>query len=298
MKNKPLISVLMTVYNRDKYIAEAIESVIDSTYQNWELIITDNCSTDKSYEIAEKFEKKDSRIKVFKNEKNLGQFPNRNRAVTHAKGKYIKYLDSDDTIYPFGLKTMVDAMEQFPEAGIGLPYTQWVTSKHYPFLVQSNIALIDHFFKSNFLAFGPSATIYRRDFFNKIGGFENKYKVVADFAFTLKAVCESPVVCFQRDLIWWRNHEEQEFSTKSSEFIEVYFPALKNNILSEQCPLNESEKQIIIRNSKNINARKVIKLMMKFKFKISKKIIKYFELSFSDFIKAFRRNRKLPTTKI
>ena len=96
---RPLVSVLMTSYNRENYIGEAIQSVIDSTYQNWELIICDDGSTDNTLAIAQGFAKQDDRIKIFINEKTLGDYPNRNRAASHAQGKYIRYLDSDDYIY-------------------------------------------------------------------------------------------------------------------------------------------------------------------------------------------------------
>ena len=64
--------------------------------------------------IAKSYEQKDARIKVYVNDKNLGDYPNRNKAASYAKGKYIKYLDADDLIYPHGLEVMVHTMEQFP----------------------------------------------------------------------------------------------------------------------------------------------------------------------------------------
>ena len=117
---QPLVSVLMTAYNREQYIGEAIQSVLDSTYTNFELIIVDDCSNDATVSIAKGYESKDKRIKVYVNEKNLGQFPNRNCAASYARGKYLKYLDSDDTIMNFGLGYCVEQMEKFPEAGMGM----------------------------------------------------------------------------------------------------------------------------------------------------------------------------------
>src|SRR5258708_39815278 len=108
MKSDPLVSILMTAYNREKYIAEAIESVLTSSYTNFELIIVDDCSTDNTLTIAKSYEKNDARIKVYLNEKNLKDYPNRNRAASHAKGKYIKYLDYDDKINNWGLANGVD----------------------------------------------------------------------------------------------------------------------------------------------------------------------------------------------
>lgn len=75
---RPLVSVLMTAYNRDKFIAEAIESVLASSFKDLELIIVDDCSTDKTLDIAKTFQQIDTRIKVFRNEENLGDYTNRN----------------------------------------------------------------------------------------------------------------------------------------------------------------------------------------------------------------------------
>ena len=113
--NIPLVSVLMTAYNREKYIAEAIESVLASTYTHFELIIVDDRSADQTVSIAKEYETRDQRIKVYVNEENLGQFPNRNKAATYARGKYIKYLDSDDRLYDFSLDYCVNMMEKNPE---------------------------------------------------------------------------------------------------------------------------------------------------------------------------------------
>jgi glycosyltransferase involved in cell wall biosynthesis len=134
--NNIKVSILTTVYNRDKYIAACIESVLASTYQNWELIIVDDVSSDTSVAIARAYEQKDARIKVYVNDKNLGDYPNRNKAASYAKGKYIKYLDADDIIYPHGLEIMVNTMEQFPEAGLGISQKVVEDVKPYPFIMQ------------------------------------------------------------------------------------------------------------------------------------------------------------------
>src|ERR1017187_1015293 len=118
--DSPLVSVLMTAYNREKYIGEAIESVLASSYADFELIIVDDCSTDSTVAIARSYEARDKRIKVFVNEKNLGDYVNRNEAAKFGSGKYLKYVDSDDLIYPYGLDVMVKAMEQFPDAALGI----------------------------------------------------------------------------------------------------------------------------------------------------------------------------------
>ena len=118
----PLISVIMPVYNREKYIGEAIESVLSQTYKNWELIIIDDGSTDTTYKIISEYANKDSRIKIFKNNINLGISPSRNKGLMFAKGKYIGILDSDDIILP---ETLEKCLPYFNDK-IKLIYTNYV----------------------------------------------------------------------------------------------------------------------------------------------------------------------------
>ena len=118
-QEQPLVSVLMTAYNREQYISTAIESVLSSTFKNFELIIVDDGSKDKTVEIAKSYAAMDSRVKVIINEKNLGDYPNRNKAAYYANGKYLKYVDADDYIYPWGLELLIKMMEAFPNAGWG-----------------------------------------------------------------------------------------------------------------------------------------------------------------------------------
>ena len=93
---KPLISIIMPAYNSERYIRESLGSVMHQTYKNWELIVVDDGSKDKTSEIVEEAQKNDSRIKLYKNERNLGVSMTRNRAISLASGKWIAFLDSDD----------------------------------------------------------------------------------------------------------------------------------------------------------------------------------------------------------
>ena len=91
---KELVSIIMPSYNTGKFIEETINSVINQTYNNWELIIVDDCSNDNTDEIVKSI--KDSRIVYLKNEKNSGAAVSRNKALKEAKGRWIAFLDSDD----------------------------------------------------------------------------------------------------------------------------------------------------------------------------------------------------------
>src|SRR6478672_1974057 len=151
--NSPLLSVLMTAYNRELYIAEAIQSVVESGYENFELIIVDDGSKDKTVSIAEQYAATDHRIRVFVNEKNLGDYPNRNQAAGYANGEFITYVDSDDKILPGGFQQCIDAMSAFPQAGIGMQLHENKPSK--AFYLNKREALYRHFFIKPCLTIGP-----------------------------------------------------------------------------------------------------------------------------------------------
>ena len=106
-----LVSIIMPSYNTAPYIAETIGSVLKQTYQNWELIIIDDCSSDNTDQIVKPFFS-DERIKYIKNEKNSGAAVSRNRALREAKGKWIAFLDSDDLWMSEKLEKQISFMEK------------------------------------------------------------------------------------------------------------------------------------------------------------------------------------------
>jgi glycosyltransferase involved in cell wall biosynthesis len=107
-KDKPLVSVVLAVYNRERYVAEAIESILTQTYSNLELLIVNDGSTDKSDLIIKQYMKKDKRIKYISSKTNLGQSGARNVAICQAHGDFIAISDSDDLCMKNRLKTQID----------------------------------------------------------------------------------------------------------------------------------------------------------------------------------------------
>lgn len=232
--NKPLVSVLMTVYNRQDYIAEAIQSVLDSSCTDWELVIVDDGSVDQSYEIAQRIAVGNTKVRLFRNETNLGQFANRDRAASLAKGKYIKYLDSDDLIYPHGLQVMVDAMEKFPEAAFGMP---GLPNGEVPYPVKHDgyEGVRKHFLEGNYFAFGPSALIFKKESFEAIGGFGDNPYVGSDTEIMIRLANKFDYVTMSPSLIWWRSHDQQEIKQGHSSnqyYLEGYH---RTRAMIEEC---------------------------------------------------------------
>lgn len=109
---EPIVSIIMPSYNSEDFLEKAIQSVVDQTYTNWELLVIDDGSKDRSLAIAEEFAKKDTRVKMIRNEENLGIAKTRNKGIQLAKGKYIAFLDSDDSWEVQKLAVQVAVMEE------------------------------------------------------------------------------------------------------------------------------------------------------------------------------------------
>lgn len=108
--DKPLVSIIMPTYNSERFVSEAIKSVQTQDYKNWELLITDDCSTDSTTEIIRKFAMADSRIKLYELSQNSGAAVARNNSLALANGKYIAFLDSDDFWFKNKLEIQLNFM--------------------------------------------------------------------------------------------------------------------------------------------------------------------------------------------
>lgn len=242
--SKPLVSVLTTCFNRESYIGQAIQSVLGSDYQNFELIVVDDHSTDNTLELVRQFAALDNRIRVYQNEKNLGDYNNRNRAASYAHGKYIKYLDSDDIIYSHGLGIMVESMERFSDAGFGLSSLA-DDDKPLPTQVSPRIAYLEHFGRYRHFDRSPGSAIIRRDIFNQVGGFSGK-RYIGDYELWFKLARHYNLVKFQRDLCWDRTHSNKESTSGFDKGHHRRQKAVLDVALDHpECPLTNEDKRLI-----------------------------------------------------
>ena len=117
---QPLVSIVTPVYNTEKYLAQCIESVLAQTYANWEYVIVNNCSTDRSADIAQHYARQDSRIRICHNEQFLTQLQNCNHAFRQIspESKYCKAVHADDWLFPECVSRMVEVAEANPSVGI------------------------------------------------------------------------------------------------------------------------------------------------------------------------------------
>lgn len=240
----PVVSVLMTAYNREPYIAEAIESVLASRFTDFELIVVDDCSTDRTVEIARRYTN-DPRVRVLVNKKNLGDYPNRNRAASFAQGKYLKYVDSDDVLRSHGLEVMVVALEKFPESGFGLERPD-LPGQPYPVAVSPAESYREHFLGNGLFGCGPSGALMRASSFRAVGGFR-ELRMVGDIDMWLRLGARYPTVKFTHGLVWWRSHENQEINAQTTSTMTAGLRVQLDALTDVACPLTAAERNEALR---------------------------------------------------
>lgn len=281
MNSSPLVSVLITVYNREKYLEQAIKSAISQTYNNIEIIIVDDCSIDKSPEVAKSYENEYTNIKFFKNKQNKGQFQNRNYAASLAKGKYIKFLDSDDLMYPHCIQVMVWCMENFTKPGVGLckPFDPEFI---FPHKYTPNEAYYKDIFIKSLFTNAPNSSIYSRLAYLNIGGMPEDNGIYADTWFLYKIAAKNDVVLMPHGLVHYRFHENQvasenkDFNAIGSKghLLAERIKYLPNLIISEDSPLDSKFKKMAYEGLYGEFVRYCFKKLIKLKFKEFKNLIK------------------------
>jgi glycosyltransferase involved in cell wall biosynthesis len=124
MSNNPLVSILIPVYNRENMIATALSSAMAQTYPNIEIVVVDNCSTDRTYEVVQEYARRDQRIRCFRNDENLGPVRNWKRCLEYSRGEYVKILFSDDWLEPDAVERLLIPLMEHPDAGFSYSSVQ------------------------------------------------------------------------------------------------------------------------------------------------------------------------------
>ena len=228
---RPLISAIIIFFNEERFLEEAIESVFAQTYDNWELLLVDDGSTDKSTEIAcrcaEKYSKK-VRYLEHDGHDNRGMSASRNLGVRNAKGKYICYLDGDDVWLPNMLEKQLAILQSQPQAAmVSAPLQLWYSwtgnpedmhrdalyglgsSIVHPYgdtLVRSP-KLLNLFLRDE--RFIPSSVFVRRDVIENVGGYEDVFRDGFSDAVVFVKICLSSTVFVSNECLYkYRKHPE------------------------------------------------------------------------------------------
>ena len=216
-KNSPSVSIIMNCYNGEKYLKKSLQSVINQTYKNWELIFWDNRSIDKSKEIVANF--KDKRIKYFKSKKFNSLYEARNLAIRKSRGKYICFLDTDDWWIKKKLMSQIELIRKNPEinfifSNVYLYFQKKKVKKLY-FNYSVPDGKITQFLLNNYII-GILTVMVKKDIFQK-KKFNNYYNIIGDFDFFINLSLKEKFLCIQKPLAYYRVHEEN-YSKKTFEY--------------------------------------------------------------------------------
>lgn len=205
-----LISIILPIYNGEKYMCQSIESIIAQTYKNWELIIVDDGSTDNTASIAQKYEANDARIHFYKNPTNLRLPRTLNRGFSFAKGDYLTWTSDDNYYYPTALEIMLRALQD-KQRDFAFASCDVINGDGK---IVECIMVNDHAQKaivgSNTVG---ACFLYSRKVYDTIGEYDSNLTLVEDFDYWQRiCTCFSPV-CIPEKLYAYRTHDGALTST-------------------------------------------------------------------------------------
>ncbi len=208
------ISVVLPVYNGEKYLRESIDSVLAQTYSNWEMLILDDCSSDSSPEIAKTYASKDSRIRYIRNEKNLGLPANLNKGFSLARGSYLTWTSDDNRYKPAAFEKMVLGLREnnaqfvfascriIDEAGTEIEYISVDENSAKEVIGRNSVG---------------ACFLYTREVYETIGDYDPGLELVEDYDYWQRVFAEFSVTTISEYLYDYRWHSGALTSTMRQE---------------------------------------------------------------------------------
>ena len=191
----PLVSVVMPVFNGEKYLAEAIESILTQTFADFELLIVDDASEDGSADIIRDFQNRDARIRSIKLAENVGIASARNKGNAVANGEYIAAMDCDDVSMPERLEKQVDFMQSNPRIGLLGTCARTVNAdltsyRDFEVPLQHALITINIYFRPRFV---HSSTMIRREYMIAVGGYAPGRRVADDLELQTRLLAKTHI---------------------------------------------------------------------------------------------------------
>ena len=247
--NWPLISVIVPVYNSERFIRRCIYSILMQTYINFELIIINDGSTDNSLRICREYQKKDNRIKIY-NQKNMGLSCARNAGIKMAEGTYISFVDSDDYIHPKFLEYLYIALIS-SNSDISMCYhiksffsSDLLCKKKYKELKSETISGMDAVMKyadeDAFYYVCPCNKLYKKELFENLKFPEGKISEDCYLLFNILLLSKSISITYQKLYFYYQNrksimHTNMYIADYNIDAYKNYYSMCKNNFSKTKC---------------------------------------------------------------
>lgn len=251
--NDSLVSIIVPIYNAEKYLDSCIQSVLRQTYTNWELILIDDGSTDKSGRIAEEYGFADERITVF-HQKNLGVSLARNQGIDEATGNYVVSLDADDELIEDCLAKTVNIAEETNAdvvAGRSCENQELFQDR----IIWTGAEALENSLKDHLFTYSACAKLIRREFIGKTR-FTPDIRINEDSYFVFQLLCKQNVFVLTNDVIYFYRANSE--SSSRTVFSEKYFDILKVSDLKykkieEQFPqMHDLAKNMLLKARMNV----------------------------------------------
>ena len=266
----PLLSVIMPVYNAGDFVAQAIQSILDQTYGDFELIIINDGSTDKSKTVIKSFD--DGRIKYFENEKNSGIVFSRNRGLKLAKGEYVGMFDADDIAYPEKFKEQILFLEENKDFGMVGSWAKFIDEKgkrlpgSWKLKASPKMIPAIMLFKNYFL---QSAVLYRKECISKFS-FRDGFDILEDYLIWLEITRDYKAWNLQEYMVDYRIYGGGVTKKHSKEKLEkekkVFWLQLME--LGIDATGRELDLHLLIRNDKPVTDIETLKAIENWLLKI------------------------------
>ena len=293
---KHLISVVMSVYNSEKWLRESIESVLCQSYSNFEFVIINDGSEDNSKKILEEYSKKDDRIKVF-HQKNKGLTASLNEGVKKSNGEYIARLDADDVSLSDRLKIQLEEIERKKLDLIASNFTEidhQGSKINFYDIRNKEGEIIKHFLGGNSL-FPHSSVMFKKKAFLEVGGYDIFFKKSQDIDLWLRwyekkfkiGFCEN-----ESPMILLRKHEKSITYNQSDDVytcLAILNHYSRKNNLIECTKIEKNGIDNLILNLKNNNIYKIISFKMSIRFILKNFFNRALKLSFLSLINIARK---------
>lgn len=282
--NDSLVSIIVPIYNAEKYLDSCIQSVLRQTYTNWELILIDDGSTDKSGRIAEEYGFADERITVF-HQKNLGVSLARNQGIDEATGNYVVFLDADDELIEDCLaKTLNIAEETNADVVAGRSCENQELFQDR--IIWTGAEALENSLKDHLFTYSACAKLIRREFIGKTR-FTPDIRINEDSYFVFQLLCKQNVFVLTNDVIYFYRANSE--SSSRTVFSEKYFDILKVSDLKykkieEQFPqMHDLAKNMLLKA--RMNVLRILAVRTRDEYRdVEKKLLEYILDNKEDYI--------------
>ena len=274
-----LMSIGIPAYNNGAYIGETIESILAQTYKNIELVIVDDNSSDNTYQVLQQYAEKDKRVKIYKNETNLGMAGNWNRCLELCTGEFMKLVCADDLLAPNMIEYEMKIFRKYPEVvlvgsdtrlvDLQGKYKGWYRRYKHSGIIDGKIVVRKGFFSQDYFG-APQANAFRRSAYEKVGGFSPEFHYIVDYDFFVEIAKLGKIYIIHEPLNYFRVRGDSntgqvmgEDKQKTQIYVDEHYRLYKKNQKDLHLSDADIQRAVTIRKLRCFMARMYLKVFVR-----------------------------------